>query len=614
GQYERRRASTQAGNWPRDVPDDTTDSPSGSVFPVGTNEINPGDGSGAQPESVDQDFWAPLGKKIQDAWNTYTSSFQRLWNKPDELLDEKLPDSFGGSIIDGTHNRANGDDDWEWKNRGKPLLINAKTDDKKKVFRDVSGDLKVFCTKCILEGSVLATVAVAKRNNKITASTLTINPSNFKSKGQLSVQRDGTNHAEAVNDKLPGDMKVSDDLDIIGSAVPDYGISMGDWGDLGFTWAYQFGFGIGLNGIVDLGVGWEAGIKGNALLTIDLLGDNHRLVGEELLHYSHLAFVIRKLSGQCNVKGHGQATISFGLKIKAVKLEARVFMPLPEYQIGLKPSKGGTLCPSSNSVHSNLASLFLVKGGICEEKGIDTGVITEHGAVYNLGGGDHTVGDEPITPNFGGDPVALDCIGVPLGVFSEEGAKPLPGTTVPGKLPPPKPAAGKKEEDKQQTPCDGKNGVGETCPTSDVQTEDQVALSNDFPTNTLSSDGSIASLQSAALPDFPKPNDPNTPSLENSADSGHTNFRSANDNAVSLQPGPLAASLTYNTASLQPGPLADVLSSADNAAQPVDRSASLASSFALPSSSLTDPTSNFQPQDSSHFLASANLDLTAVLA
>ena len=200
-------------------------------------------------------------------------------------------------------------------------------------------------------------------------------------------------------------MKVSDDLDIIGSAVPDYGISMGVWGDLGFTWAYQFGFGIGLNGIVDVGVGWEAGIKGNALLTIDLLGDNHRLVGEELLHYSPLAFVIRKLSGQCDVNGHGQATISFGLKIKAVKLEARVFMPLPEYQIALKPSKGGTLCSSSTSVHSNLASLLLVKGGICEAKGIDTGVITErkwniqlkYGAVYSLGGGDHTVGDEPIT-------------------------------------------------------------------------------------------------------------------------------------------------------------------------------------------------------------------------
>lgn len=209
--------------------------------------------------------------------------------------------------------------------------------------------------------------------------------------------------------------------------------------------------------------------------------------------------------------------------------------------------------------------------------------------------------------------MALDCIAVPLGVFSEEGAKPLPGTTVPGKMPPPKPAAGKKEEDKQQTPCDGKNSDGETCPTSEVQTEDQVALSNDFPTTTLSSDGSIASLQSAAQPDFLKANDPNTPSLENTADSGQTNFLSANDNTASLQPGPLAASSTYNTASLQPGPLADVLSSADNTAPPVDQSASLASSFALPSSSLTDPTPLFQPQDSSHFLASANLDLTAGL-
>lgn len=138
GQYERRRASTQARNWPRDVPNDTADSPSGSIFPVGTNEIDPGDGSGTQPESVDQDFWAPLGKKIEDAWNTFTSSFQRLWKKPDELPDEKLPDSFGGGIIDGTQNGANDDDDWEWTNRGKPLLINAKTDDKKKVFRDVS--------------------------------------------------------------------------------------------------------------------------------------------------------------------------------------------------------------------------------------------------------------------------------------------------------------------------------------------------------------------------------------------------------------------------------------------------------------------------------------------
>lgn len=142
GQYERRRASTQARNWPRDdVPDDTTDSSSGSIFPVGTNEISPGDNSDtsdSQPDSVDQGFWAPLGKQIEDAWDKFTASFQGLWDKPDELPDEKLPNSFGGGIIDGTHDGTNGDDDWEWTNRGNPLVINAKTDDKKKIFRDVS--------------------------------------------------------------------------------------------------------------------------------------------------------------------------------------------------------------------------------------------------------------------------------------------------------------------------------------------------------------------------------------------------------------------------------------------------------------------------------------------
>ena len=135
GQYERRRASTHARNRPRDVPDDTTDSSSGSLFPVGTNEINSGDGSGTQPGFDDSDFWTPLGKHIEDAWNAVLTSVQSLWKKPDELPDENLPVSIGGSIVDGTYD---GDHDWEWTNRGKPLLIDAKTSDKQKVFRDIS--------------------------------------------------------------------------------------------------------------------------------------------------------------------------------------------------------------------------------------------------------------------------------------------------------------------------------------------------------------------------------------------------------------------------------------------------------------------------------------------
>ena len=278
--------------------------------------------------------------------------------------------------------------------------------------------------------------------------------------------------------------------------------------------------------------------------------------------------------------------------------------------------------------HSNRASLTLVKGGICESKGIDTGVIEEskwniqlkYGAVYSLGGGDHTVGDEPLSvrlmpvdralmlniltdlnqSNFGGNPVFLGCTAVPLGALSEEGVKPLPGTTVPGKLPPPKPAAGNKDEDKSQTACGDKNSDGGTCPTSEVQTDQQVALSNDFSTSApSSSDGSTASFQSAPQPDFLKPNDPNTPSL----DSGQTSLLSANDNTASTQSDPLAAPSTYGTASLQQGPLADLFSSADSAAP-------LASSSAL----LTDPTSPFQPQDSPQFLASVDPDLMAGLA
>lgn len=204
--------------------------------------------------------------------------------------------------------------------------------------------------------------------------------------------------------------------------------------------------------------------------------------------------------------------------------------------------------------------------------------------------------------------MSLGCTAVPLGALSEEGVKPLPGTTVPGKLPPPKPAAGNKDEDKPQTACGDKNSDGGTCPTSEIQTDQQVALSNDFSTSApSSSDGSTASFQSAPQPDFLKPNDPNTPSL----DSGQTSLLSANDNTsplaapstsntASLQQGPLAAPSTSNTASLQQGPLADLFSSAD----------STASSSAL----LTDPTSPFQPQDSPQFLASVDPDLMAGLA
>lgn len=135
-QYERRRASTQARNWPRDVPEDT------SVLPVGTNEINLEDesnpdtnqGSGELGEGKDSGL-----AKIQDY-------FRSFWPKTPAGLseDDKLP-AVGASIIGGDPNIdrtlpsfLGKDYDYVWSNKGSPykLHVETKLNDQQRLLRN----------------------------------------------------------------------------------------------------------------------------------------------------------------------------------------------------------------------------------------------------------------------------------------------------------------------------------------------------------------------------------------------------------------------------------------------------------------------------------------------
>lgn len=464
---------------------------------------------------------------------------------------------------------------------------------------------------------------------------MTVILQHFKSHGILSFQRDGDNHAEEINDKLPGDMSVSEDLDLIDLPVPDFGFIIPRIGRVGLTMAYTFGFDLAFLGTVDLATEWEVNIDDGQVI-LDLGGNNDQVVA--LVTYKPLNLVVRKLTANAEVGVRGKLALFFGLKIFGVEAEATIFTPLPGYKITLKPSKGEILYSSLNGFSFQTNELFIAKGGICEAKGIDTGIITDRelevkgkvGVAVGFGGGETTFGDEPFTvclapfwpsprvedltdfkkPNLVKNPKDVDCMAVDLGVLSSEGDTPEPGFKVPGKKPAPA-QAGKKEEDKQENPCNDNNGDGKTCPatTSELQTQGQGDSSDD----TLQPNGSTASLQSAAQLDAFKPTDPNVSSPENDDDStstgflppaGQTEFSPTNDYTASLQPGPLAdflssgdqtaslgplvdQSLSENSkASLPSGSLADVLSSGNTPSpQPADPLASIPS--ILPSSGST---------------------------
>ena len=148
-------------------------------------------------------------------------------------------------------------------------------------------------------------------------------------------------------------MKLSEDADIIGSPVPDLGGVIPNVGDFGFTWAYQFGVNVGVSGSGEVAVGWNLRLIGDGLLTYDLVNNDHRLVGADLLEYDPLDIRVRKLTATADLGVHGQLSMSFGFNIFNVKLEFRVFMPLPEYQMIFKAAKCEILCSSSNGFCSN---------------------------------------------------------------------------------------------------------------------------------------------------------------------------------------------------------------------------------------------------------------------
>lgn len=227
---------------------------------------------------------------------------------------------------------------------------------------------------------------------------MTVILQHFKSHGILSFQRDGDNHAEEINDKLPGDIKVSEDLDLI--VLPtEFGLVF-PFIRVGLTGAYSFGFGLAFLGTIDLATEWWMTIDDGQVI-FDLGGNNDQVVA--LVKYKPVNLVVRKLTANAEVEVRGKLSLYFGFKIFGVEAEASVFTPLPGYKITLKPSKCEILCSSSNSFSFQTNEVFIAEGGLCKEKGVDTGIITERevevrghvGFAIGVGWGETTIGDEP---------------------------------------------------------------------------------------------------------------------------------------------------------------------------------------------------------------------------
>lgn len=122
GQYERRRASTQARNWPRDVPEGT------SVLPVGTNEIDLGDASNLDTNQNAGE----LGEVKDDPWAKIRGY---LWPKtPAGVSEVDKPLDVGAGIINGEPNfdrswpaYLRNDYDYVWSNKGSPYAVHIET-------------------------------------------------------------------------------------------------------------------------------------------------------------------------------------------------------------------------------------------------------------------------------------------------------------------------------------------------------------------------------------------------------------------------------------------------------------------------------------------------------
>lgn len=176
----------------------------------------------------------------------------------------------------------------------------------------------------------------------IDASNLSISGSNIEAAVTLSLLRRGQNHLEGVD-------QFSEDIDVLGTAVPGLGWKVGNWANLGLTWAYQLGYSGSISGNFEFSTTIRTKNPGSSLLTLDLIRFDTKKSNVDNWAFFEPEFNIVKLEGGGSFEFHGQLAGIFGFElIDKLTLEARVAIPVPMLKFQLTPQKSR---PSPNCVN-----------------------------------------------------------------------------------------------------------------------------------------------------------------------------------------------------------------------------------------------------------------------
>ena len=170
------------------------------------------------------------------------------------------------------------------------------------------------------------------------ASNLSISGSNIEAAITLSLLRRGQN-------QLEDDDRFSEDIDVLGSAVPGLGLKIGSWAKAGLTWAYQVGYSGSISGNFEISTTVRTKNPGSSLLTLDFIRFDKRESNVDNWEFFKPEFNIIKLEGGGNFEFHGQLAGVFGFElIDRLTIEAKVTIPIPVLKFELTPQKSMASC------------------------------------------------------------------------------------------------------------------------------------------------------------------------------------------------------------------------------------------------------------------------------
>lgn len=151
----------------------------------------------------------------------------------------------------------------------------------------------------------------------------------------VSIKSNGINSAA----KIP----INFEHDIIGSSIPDLGISLGPFFKAGASVAYSISLKSTFQGAVDLGMTFKGGMKDtSALVTADVVNPkNGQIKGWDKFLYDQPTYQLRSLEHATSISLAGTAALKFGIEaLKVGKLNVNIAMLLPEGVVSFTPAYG----------------------------------------------------------------------------------------------------------------------------------------------------------------------------------------------------------------------------------------------------------------------------------